>query len=929
MRPPNWRLVLLGLAAWAVRGAAQEGDLGPRNAGLGLGTYPSSPPLRAFLNRQTWPAYWNYGQFDYSPNTLSVRSLEIYDRLGTHLFRGLPLFSWRETRSDTLGLQSSALDRERYFFTFFNNLVVASDRYNGWSFGLTVGDAIRTSLTPLTLRDPRWQGLRLDGDAGRQGFSLLLTRGSLARFSAFDARLDNSPVLAYGGHYRYQPAPVLTVAATLFNQHQVDVQSRRGSFLSGTPPYQMRSPRQITVRVQPDEPSSGSPAAVYGVVLEAEAMDPATGARRRLSSDPQAAAPWTFSPALAPRVSGGRLQDGARVVWGEEAVEYTFDLPGEVVLVAARFAVDVAGDFRVQVRQVHDFLDTSGNQPVVRSRAWPPRADPSHSQLGNPLYPYDFKPEEETPFYTVSRAEGRPGLGARRRVRIDYGIPTGRTLLGADFQVLSHELTAGGEVAWDAGELHFPFASDSLGARGRRHTTGSWAYLFTVGAPLPLGGGALEWGGEVFGMAPDYGGGYDSRRGGTVYFTDVGGARGNEAFAQEFPLVYDNDDEDEYPDDTFPDQGRFQPFVPGSYSGGRSGGVFPGLDADGDLTPDNDRDRNGVPDWTEPFLLYYSDPADFVYGIDFNNNAQPDFRENDDHPDYPIRKDQRGYHSFLSAARPAAPGQRLTVGAYRVRQIAGGGEAQALYARAQGAWTPLRGAVVEVDDDLKLVEDDIRDDVYEWVIGDTSALANANSPLVPPPPDPLVMRRSLVNTTAAHLAVHPGAGAELRLDLLHFVNRQRRLREGGVLLQDAGTFGETSLVARAHLRRSWRQFEAWAGAKAALEQGRRGPAWPPTALRFLAPMVRLSFEVMPGMSLQWGACGLPGLPMRLVDGEDPDREYEERQTVFMVTGRSEDFQGSTVSIHTGLELHRLDYDRAGPARDFDTYTVFVDLIVGN
>ena len=909
---------------------AQTQDLGPQNAGLSFETYPYSEPFRSFINREAWPDYWNYGKYPFTRNNVSVRSLELYDRMGTHLLRGLPLFSWRETRSDSVGLQLSDVQREKFFFVFFNNLVAASESYGGWSFGMTVGEPIRTSLTPLTLRTPRWQGLRLDGESSRQGFTMLMTRGALDRFSAFDARLDKSPVLAYGGHYYYKPSDVLTVGATLFNQHQVDVESKEGSFFSGTQAYEMNSPKEISVRIESDAPQRGAAAAVYAVDVDlVVAVD---GELQRLSSDSESGPGVEHRASLEPLETprgASRAGDAWVVDAPGQSVDYVFSMPANANVHEATFRADVAGDYRISVRQEHDFLNTAGDAPVVESRSWPSPPDPTHSQLGNPLYPYDFGPTETEPYYTVARAEGRPDLASRGRVSFDYGIPSGKTLLGTDFQLRSRELIANGEIVVDVEEKHFPFASDSLDARGKSYTSGSWAYMFNVRKPFYTQSMKWEWAGELFRMDPDYGGGYDSRRGGTVFFTDKGGSGGAAAFTQEFPLMEDNDDNDEYPDDTFPDQGRFQRFVPGSYSGGRSGGVYPGLDEDGDLAPDNDRDRNGVPDWTEPFLLFDSDPASFVYGIDFNNNAQPDFRENDDHPDYPIRRDQRGYHTFLKAHDPLPGLRRVSAGWYDVDEIAGHGEARALYARMQGRWTPAAGVGIDVDDDLKLVKDSIRDDVYEWAIGDTARLANVNSVLVPPPPDPLVMRNSLVNSSSMRLTYQPTAALRLRTDILHFLNRQRQLEEDGVLVQESDTFAEFSLISRAEYSLTWRKIELWTGAKYAIQEGHRGPAWNDSSLQFFAPIVKTSFEIMPGMSVQWGTSGLPGLPMRFEDGKNDDRSFDERKMVFMLSGRNESYQGSVVSMHTGIQFHEVDYDQGDRTRDFDTFTIFVDLIIGS
>jgi len=896
---------------------AQIRDASP-DAGLNIITAPAAEPLRPFLNQGTWAGYWNYAGRPYTPTTVSVRSTELYDRLGTHLFRGYPVISWRETRSDSVGLQASSLVRENYLFEYFSELMVAADSYNDWSFAVIAGNNIRTCLTPLTLRSPRWQGVRIDAQSPRQGFTILLTRGALKRFSAFDARKDLSPVLAYGGHYHGRVNDVLTLGATLFNQHQVDVESKQGSFVSGTQPYQMQPPRRIYVRVESDSPGQTSVAGVYGVAMEIKVIGE-DGSSTHRDIQPRSVA------------GGERVGEMLQVSGPGDAVDYRFDLPLGANVVGALVRADVTGDYRISVRQEHQFDYTKGGQSTTETRSWPSPASfrGSHT-FGGSDYPMDFRPDMAEPYYTVARAEGTPSVGRRSTVAFDYGIPSGKTLVGTDFRLVARELTAAGEIVYNSEERHFPFSSDELDLQGKKSSTGSWAYTLNFRRPFELRGVRAEVGGELFRMDPDYSGGYDSRRGGTVFFTDRGGPQGTEAFTQEFPLVEDNDDGDRYPDDASEDGGRYNSQIPGSFGKTPWAGIFPGLDGDGDQTPDNDRDRNGIADWTEPFLHYHSDSADFVYGIDFNNNAQPDHRENDDYPDYPIRRDQRGHHAFVRFLGLSQVLEQFTVGYYRIDEIAGAGEARASYARTSGEWSPARGLAIELQDDVKLVEDSIRDDVYMWAIGDTAAAGpNTNTPLNPPPADPLAMRNSLVNTAFAEFTYQPGGDLRLSASLLHFLNRQRKIEERGVAVQGSDSFTESALVARGEYQRSWRAIDLWLGGKIAFKEGRRGPDWPKQSLRFAGPIVRVSYGIMEGMMFQWGMSGLPGLPTRLVDGRNGLADYSERKMVYMLTGRTDDYQGSVVAISTGLELHRRDYDTGERERDFDTFGLFVELVIGN
>ena len=73
--------------------------------------------------------------------------------------------------------------------------------------------------------------------------------------------------------------------------------------------------------------------------------------------------------------------------------------------------------------------------------------------------------------------------------------------------------------------------------------------------------------------------------------------------------VDDNDDKDRFPDWHM-------------YSGIRDrNGIFPGLDKNGNNRPDTNENDNALPDYVEPFFLYYQDPDEYDYGDDYNNNG--------------------------------------------------------------------------------------------------------------------------------------------------------------------------------------------------------------------------------------------------------------------------------------------------------------------
>ena len=324
----------------------------------------------------------------------------------------------------------------------------------------------------------------------------------------------------------------------------------------------------------------------------------------------------------------------------------------------------------------------------------------------------------------------------RRAVEFDYGFATGQTLFGFDVAATFVGLKVRGEYQRNLLYRSFPVL------RGQRDQQRAAAWYVHAIKDV----GRWEVGGEVFRLGPRYGGGYDSRRGGVRLYTDLGGESQDQQMLSEFPLVDDNDDNDRYADDNLRD------YPNGSET---ESGVFPGLDEDNDNIPDDDKNANGIPDFEEPFLLYYSDPQEFVYGIDLNNNGVIDERENDNKPDYPYDRDRRGLHGFV--ALPDWRGLSAGVGYYRQDEIAGPGQAVSRYGRVSYGFDVPRWGQVQLDHDSKRVEDTVPDSVYVFRAGEN------NNPDQPPTPDALLMADSWVHTSFV--------GTRLaRLDQLHLEN---------------------------------------------------------------------------------------------------------------------------------------------------------------
>ena len=107
--------------------------------------------------RRQWE-YTNYSR-EYFRRYVS-RSQEgfyFYDPYGDLITRGWLVYDWRQTQP--LTSESNRLTKRREYLSWFNRLLISSDRGGGYSYSITIGDELFTSLTPMTFRKVGFNGV--------------------------------------------------------------------------------------------------------------------------------------------------------------------------------------------------------------------------------------------------------------------------------------------------------------------------------------------------------------------------------------------------------------------------------------------------------------------------------------------------------------------------------------------------------------------------------------------------------------------------------------------------------------------------------------------------------------------------------------------------------------------------------------------------
>lgn len=923
-----------------------------------IGTAGAAPPADQDFFLRRWQAYENLAKVGYERYPLFPQPRPLFDRVGNFVTYGTMLVRWDENRDryieDKLKAGADILDTQAQSVIFedptamnsFGSLSMSHQGWNGRGASFFVGENLTTSFTPLVFCQTNFSGARLDFSTPSHELTFLLSRGGvLGRgvFSDFNGDpsgiVSMSPVLLYGANWRGKFG-VFDLGAAFVRQVQSNIKGDRQSLYRGDVPYpEMRQPKRITVRITDDSPRDQLGAAVYDVHVFVKERK----SGKTYTSSPQAAGPEVvFIPGLQPQVKGRSVGGHWVAQGGEEVVDFEFTVPPEFSAESVEIAARVAGDYRIGVRQAHDFLNPKTG--AVEERSWPSTPTPFRFNL-------DFKDKPYTlePFYTVVRARGNPRPDPSPKVvRFNYSIPTGQSFYSLNGRINAEELAVEAELAANPQDFIFPVQD---GDRERKH---SYAGFLRLRRNL---GRVGSIGGEVFRLDPTYGGWYDSRRGGAIFFTDVAGdALGGEdkatdALTQEFPLYDDNDDHDVWPDDS--PQAIDYPYVPkGAFKevdalGSRpESGVYPGLDMDGDHVYDMDKNRNGIGDWLEPFFDFDADPPEFVYDVDFNNNGVPDSRENDDEPDYPYRRGQRGLHLLFNVARRPSWLDRTVVGWYRILDSAGGGKATAIYGRtAAHIGTPEFSLTLA--DDVKRVKDDIPDDVYPFFLTtDTKLFLRFNTSAYVPPPDPLLMRNSVVNTLFLKTRYALCHSLEFTNNFRCLVNRRHQQRDPqGDLSQDARTLNNFTMVNKVeYTLQPLAALTVWARAKHLLMWADEGsynfkyvvntPADtlqqnPKASWSMFTPSVKAQYRLTPNTSLECGQSGFftPALRARYRDRTNPAGSYTDNLSILQLTMTGV-HQGYEVKANLGVRWEITHYDSRAKRPEERFSAFFLDMVFG-
>lgn len=599
--------------------------------------------------------YNNYAREQYQRyvNT-SIEGNYFYDVYGNFLTRGWLVYDWREEAPLPFG---SRLQKTGRFSGFFNSLVVASDHKGQYHYSLTLGNAIRTTMTPMTFSKPNFNGLQWDLASDRHEATILLSRISAPNqeFSSGtqqggpDTRTDVTNLA--GGRLIAQVGDFVKVGGTFLSAYQSNTQNGafNGDMLQGelSAPQNFSNVTAIEVRISDDSPQDG---------IDGGALFAADIIIHDLEGNTIRGSEIGFRA----RPEGGFQRAGFLSADGNETILLRYDFNDRTYS-----GPDPARIERVQIELViaNDYLVEMSSD------------------------------RQEGFFLPVARASGNVQDSSNQRVILfDYGLPTANQLAG-----FTLELT---DLAGFEG--YFEFVRNR---RFRQYPNLGLDDHFTSDESSDvwianLAQTAYPWFayGEAFRVEPGYTTG--------VTVVDRDGVPNYTSDFWRYEFVDDNDDQDQ-----FVDWSRR-----GSGSPDRE--VFPGWDENNDFISDfnqndNEQSPNLIPDYEEPFLRFEVDRPEFLYGVDMNHNQWIDRFENDEKADYPYQVDQRGFNAYGGVF--LTPDVRLHIGRQRIEQISKDrrNHADYLLLTAERTWNRL--GRFRAFGDLRKVRDSIQDDLLQWV----------------------------------------------------------------------------------------------------------------------------------------------------------------------------------------------------------------------
>lgn len=547
--------------------------------------------------------------------------------------------------------------------------------------------------------------------------------------------------------------------------------------------------------------------------------------------------------------------------------------------------ITVANDYRIQISSIQSV---------------------TNSDISGTNYVNDYAKKR---WLTKAVADGNVKDSSNlRTIRVDFGLEVANMIYGFDMKYEYQGLKIKGEIVRNTHFYMLPegvpayytgqyYSEDITPQKGHRSSVSDKAWYFITEKKWNRFG----FGAEFFNMGkfydPKFRKGLDDTDRGRFLDTS---------------LIADNDDGDKRADSFDQD------------------GVFPGQDLDNDGIPDTDKNLNIIPDYLEPFLMFNSEPNEFSFGDDFNNNAIPDYREDDNKVDTPYDLDKKGRHFYMTYYPHRLIG--LTTGSMRSSGIGVANRTDKDYLKLSLGGSFVRMGSLRAEYRYERVRDDIPDyyNLYEYEYTNDGFNNNPYKTLINPVFDHLDYRNSKVNKFYLDMRMKP----EPRLTVESFVRYEINDRIPGRMYDGTTQNGEnittTAVMGKAAYTENWKSFIFSAGYKSMLyKKDKSNQYLPEDYYSMLIPNIYMKYSISDKSSFVAGFQGFGSAKYLYKDYANHRNNFSRKDIVVEFQNRS-DYYGFIINGSWGFKLTDNRYDdKLRAIENYKSSSFFVDIILGN
>ena len=365
----NTHSVAQDTASTRIKGIRRGGELTFEPTGPGVMFGALDPAVKKWYVPQELYAEYQWKQWEYTNYARNRYRRYVdtanegdyfYDLYGSYITRGWLIYDWTQTQPQQGG---SNLFKDSKFATFFSNLIIASDQKGQHFLAVTIGNQIRSTLTPMTFSKPAFDGIQVDYQSDKYEMTTILSRisspgGAGVRNPAINERTTLTTLM--GGRAIAQVGDLVKVGANYVSAHNSFqlLDAFEGSPRSGsiTSSQNVENITQLFVRLSDDSPEDnegGTSLFAWDMIIEADVVeiDPVTGEPTTRREKVRAS-----EAGLVPSPQGGFQRRGFWEASGSEQIDLEFDLtdsrytgPDPTEIRRVTFELVVANDYRIEV----------------------------------------------------------------------------------------------------------------------------------------------------------------------------------------------------------------------------------------------------------------------------------------------------------------------------------------------------------------------------------------------------------------------------------------------------------------------------------------------------------------------------------------------------------------------------------------------------